>query len=160
MKIKQNNVTSTVNDYEIVSWGPKYSVGIKLIDDQHMELVNLTNQLYQACLSKEKSVEEVFKEAMHRMVDYVRMHFSTENLLLESVGFPNYREHKKLHETLVKDILTAVKNYEDGNKLVPIHFARTLKDWIFSHIAICDQIYAQYIHEQVKNGVIDKKQLE
>jgi len=159
MQIKQNTVTA-INNSKIVTWDPKYSVGIKIIDEQHRELVSLTNQLHKACTSGETSIADEFKDIMQQMVEYVRMHFSTENVLLESVGFPDYPEHKKLHETLVKDILTAVKEFEGGNRLAPNHFVRTLKEWIFGHIAFFDQAYAHYIHEQVRRGLIKKEQLE
>ena len=158
--MKFKNTNTTISDHEIVCWDQKYSVGIKLIDDQHRELVNLTNKLYESCMTRDTSIEAVFNDAMHRMVEYVRMHFTAENLLLERIGFPNHFEHKKLHETLVKDILAAVKSYEEGNKLIPNQFVRTLKEWVFGHIAIFDQTYALYIHEQVKKGLIKKEQLE
>lgn len=160
MMLKSDSINANDVNHEIVQWGPKYSVGIKFIDNQHMELVNLTNTLYKACLSSEVSTEATFKDAIHRMVEYVTMHFSTENTLMESVGFPNYSEHKKQHESLIKEILSAVKNSQEGNKMVPIYFVRTLREWIFSHIAIYDQIYAQYINAQVKKGLINKAQLE
>ena len=161
MGTKIDNAAIAVNDNAvIVSWEPKYSVGIKLINDQHMELIKLTNALYKACLSRDKSVAVVFKESMSHMVEYVRYHFNAEVSLLERVGYPNHYEHKKQHEALIREILIAVKNYEEGNKLAPNVFVRTLKEWVFGHIAICDQAYAAYIHENLKKGLITEDQLK
>jgi len=139
---------------ELVTWKEQYATGIPLIDGQHMELVNLANKLYQACLEGPDTVGSVFKEAMSRMVDYVRFHFNAEQVLLEKIQYPRYHEHKKQHETLVKDILEAVRDYETGKKFVPNNFVRTLADWVFGHIAIYDKYYAEYALELKQKGLL------
>jgi hemerythrin len=138
----------------LVTWKEQYATGIKLIDEQHQELVNLTNKLYQACLEGQEMVEAVFKEAMSRMVNYVRFHFNAEQQLLEQIKYPQYLDHKKQHETLVKDILEAVRDYETGKKFVPNNFVRTLTDWVFGHIAIYDKRYAEYAAELKARGLL------
>ena len=160
IKTQKNREITKSGNTDIVTWEPKYSVGVPLIDSQHRELVNLTNVLYKACLSRDKSIGTVFSDAMHKMVDYVRFHFNAENKLLETIKFPEHSEHKKLHETLVKEILAAVKSYEEGNKLVPNTFVRTLKEWVFGHIAICDQVYALYIVNQKKKGLLTDAEMK
>ena len=144
-----NPANETVHE-KLVVWSKKYSVGIELIDNQHRELVNLTNELFQACLSPEKELETTFKETMSRMVEYVRFHFATEADYLKKINFPGYQNHIMLHDQLVKKILDAVKDYNDGKKYVPNSFVRTLKDWVFGHIAVYDQIYASHVKDKVK----------
>lgn len=147
-------------DREIVKWEPRYETGIELIDEQHKELLSLTNDLYRACLTGSDEAGAVFKESMTRMVNYVRFHFSTEQQLLQKVGYPQYLGHKKLHESLTKSILDAAKEYNEGRKFVPNNFVRTLKDWIFSHIAIEDKAYALYVAEQKRKGFLTARDLE
>ena len=60
---------------EVVLWDEKYATGIEVIDAQHKQLVELTNQLYVACIAKPDILQTVFKEAMHKMVEYVHFHF-------------------------------------------------------------------------------------
>ncbi|MDR0312785.1 MAG: bacteriohemerythrin [Treponema sp.] len=156
-----NNYNSSGNDRIVfVKWIPEYEVGIKLIDAQHRELVSLANDLYRACVATDNSIGAVFKEAMSKMVEYVRFHFQAENVLLERIGYPDYQAHRKEHETLIKKILEAAKEYDKGNKLVPNHFVRTLKDWVFSHIAVTDQRFAIYVSELKKKGLITDQQLQ
>ena len=149
MKEKFSNELSEKST-EIVTWKAQYCTGIDLIDEQHMELVNLTNKLYQACLDGKENVGIAFKEAMSRMVKYVRFHFGAEEKLLEQMKYPQYLEHKNQHKILVQNILDAVKDYESGKNFVPNHFVRTLTDWVFGHIAIKDRIYAEYFSGQKK----------
>ena len=153
-KIDIAKAFASKNSAEIAAWDPKYSVGITLLDDQHKELVKLANQLYTACMSRDDSVNTVFKDTMRKMVEYVRFHFSAENELLERIGYPDREEHKRQHDSLIKDILAAVKSFEEGNKFVPNSFVRTLKEWVFGHIAITDRLYAIFIQEQRKKGLL------
>jgi len=144
---------------DMVVWDEKYATGIPLIDSQHKELFSLTNELFHACLAQGKMLDDVFKETMGRMVDYVRFHFGAEQELLQKINYPDYHEHKKQHDTLTLQILEAVKEYNSGKKLVPNQFVRTLRDWILSHIAHYDKLYASYIAAQKKNGLISDKEI-
>jgi len=143
----------------MVIWEEKYAIGIHLIDSQHKELFSLTNELFHACMSEEDTLESVFKETMERMVAYVRFHFGAEQELLQRVNYPDYHEHVKQHETLIREILESVKEYNYGKKFVPNQFVRILRDWILSHIAHYDKLYAAYIAAQKKNGLLSDKEI-
>jgi len=147
-------------DSEIVIWEDKYATGIELIDNQHRRLVELTNQLYLACLAGDEALSTVFKDAMSRMVEYVRFHFSAELKLLNAIDYPDYHNHKKMHDNLVQDILDAAKDYSEGKRFVPNNFVHTLKDWVFGHIAVYDKIYAAYVAEQKRKGDLTDKMLQ
>ena len=151
--------SNPVSNENIVVWDEKYATGITLIDDQHKELVNLTNQLYQACLGENEELGAAFKEALGRMVEYVKFHFSVEQQLMERVKFPDSAEHAVQHGVMVKSILDAAKEFSEGKKFVPNQFVRTLRDWVFSHIALYDKAYAVYILEQKKKGLLNDQQL-
>jgi len=157
---KESKVDVADEDAEIVSWSDKYATGIELIDNQHHQLVDLTNELYRACLSGGDERLAVFKEAMSRMVEYVRFHFTAELKLLDAIKYPDYNNHKKMHNDLVEEILVASKKYDDGKKFVPNTFVRTLRDWVFGHIALYDKVYAAYVAEQKSKGVLTDKMLK
>jgi len=148
------------NSLEIVSWGKKYDVGIESINLQHKKIIDITNQLYQACYAENKVTETVFKESMSRMVEYVRYHFATEQELLKRINYPGYLDHKKEHERLITQILAAVKDFNNGKKFIPNQFVRTLRDWIFNHIAITDKNYALFVTKQKREGLLGKEQLQ
>ena len=158
MNLKINTAASFQgeNSSDLVAWGDSYATGIPMIDSQHMELVSLTNQLYRACLDRSENTGSAFKETMSRMVEYVHFHFGAEQKLLESINYPGYKEHKLQHDTLVKNILDAARDFNEGKQFVPNHFVRTLKDWIFGHIAVNDKKYAAYVQEQKKNGLFNE----
>jgi hemerythrin len=138
----------------LVPWSENYVTGIKVVDEQHMELVNLLNELYRACLTNEQRTDAVFKEVMGRMVEYVRFHFSAELKILERINFPDYHEHKKQHDQLVVQILEAAKAYHEGRRYIANNFVHELKDWVLGHIGVYDQAYAIYVADQRKRGLL------
>jgi hemerythrin len=154
-----NTDTTSTGGKDMVVWDEKYATGIVLIDSQHKELFSLTNELFQACLGGEETLKGVFKETMERMVNYVRFHFTAEQELLQRVKYPDYHEHKKQHDILVRDILEAVKGYSGGKKFIPNQFVRTLREWILSHIAVRDKLYAAYIAAQKKKGLLSDREI-
>jgi hemerythrin len=138
----------------LVEWEDRYSVGISLIDDQHKELIRLTNELYQGCLAGNGEAEGFFFKTIRGVLDYTKFHFSAEEKLMENVRYPNYAEHKKQHENFVAQLLKEVKSFQEGKKFVPNNFVRYLKDWILSHIALMDTLYAKYIMDLKKQGAL------
>ncbi|MDR1840065.1 MAG: bacteriohemerythrin [Treponema sp.] len=145
---------------EIVVWDDKYATGVETLDNQHHQLVDLTNQLYIACLAGDDVLNTVFKDAMSRMVEYVRFHFSAELKLLKAIDYPDYDNHKKMHNDLIKEILLAAKDFDEGMKFVPNNFVRTLKDWVFGHIAVYDKLYRAYVTEMLSKGELTEKELK
>jgi hemerythrin len=155
-----NDNIAQADDHEIISWSHALVTGIELIDNQHKQLIMLTSELYRACLRGGTTLEAVFKETMSRMVEYVRFHFTTEQTMLQRVHYPDYAEHKKAHDSLIKTVLEATQDYSDGKKFVPNNFVRFLKDWIVSHIGSNDRMYTAYIMDQLKKGLLTAKDIE
>jgi len=145
---------------DIVVWDDKYATGIGVIDAQHKHLLEMTNSLYKACITRDKELETVFKNVMSDMVKYVHFHFDAEINLLHAVKYPDCHNHKMKHDALIKDILAVVKEYHEGKHFVPNRFVRTLRDWILSHIAINDSEYGIFVHEQIKSGKLTEKALK
>jgi hemerythrin len=139
-------------DVLLVEWDEKYSVGIPLIDNQHKELIRLTNKLYQGCLGGDEKAREFFMITVRGVLDYVKYHFSAEENLLKNAKYPLLEDHKKEHESFVLQLVNDVKSYHDGRKFVPNSFVRYLRDWILSHIAMTDTQYAKYILDLKKQG--------
>ena len=156
--IKKHTIESLFNyPTEIVTWDENYITGIELVDNQHKELVNITNSLFSACLDGKEKAAMVFKDTMSHMVDYVRLHFAVEQELMKRVNFPDYDDHKLQHDLFIKDIITSANEFHGGKTFAPNVFVRTLKDWVFSHIAYYDQSYASYVEDQKNRGLIMEK---
>nr|WP_235619764.1 MULTISPECIES: bacteriohemerythrin [unclassified Treponema] len=129
---------------KFVSWDVSYDVGVPSVDKQHRHLVDLINNLYNACLGEKAELEETFRDVMKELVDYVMIHFKDEEVIMEEMNYPALKEHKQKHELFVKEILKSVNAYKNGKQFVPNSFVRFLRDWLFNHILIDDKAWARY----------------
>lgn len=127
-----------------VEWDVKYSVGIKEIDEQHKRLLEITNNLFNACTQGKDVANAEFKDAIKDAVNYVKTHFAFEEDLLTKNNYPELKRHKLEHEAFVKKILEEAKNFETGKQFVPNNFVRFLRDWTLEHIAVSDKKYALF----------------
>jgi hemerythrin len=139
------------NNQMLVEWGERYATKIPLIDEQHRELINLTNVLFEACLKGDQTAR-VFKDTVRGVTDYIHYHFSAEEKMLEKINYPELVEHKKQHAILAKQVLENIRLFEEGRKFIPNSFVRAMKDWILAHIAVADKRYAAYIMGLKKTG--------
>ncbi|MDR0585164.1 MAG: bacteriohemerythrin [Treponema sp.] len=132
---------------ELVKWSATYSVGIKLIDDQHKGLLNLVNDLFNHVSADEATERAYFQKVIQTAVNYVKVHFATEEKIMLATRFPGYAEHKKAHDTFVLTVVDSIRDFEAGKKFTLAGFTRFLKDWVLTHIAIMDKQYFTYFKQ-------------
>lgn len=132
---------------EHVKWSDSYSMGIKTIDDQHKGLLDFVNDLYNHATGKEQEERTYFAAVIQQAVEYVKVHFATEEKYMLATKFPGYKEHKKCHDDFTLTVIKSVKDFEAGKRLVLTTFSKFLKDWILSHIAVVDKQYSDYFRK-------------
>jgi len=132
------------NDKRKVVWSNSYSMGIKVIDDQHKGLLNFVNDLFSHATGNEYEEHLYFKEVIQGAVQYVKTHFSTEEKIMTATKFPGFAEHKKAHDAFVLNVIQTAKDYEAGKRYTLEKLAYFLRDWILSHVAVMDTQYAHY----------------
>jgi hemerythrin-like metal-binding protein len=115
-------------------------------------LFDLTNELYEKCHLGETAVHDQFIKTLHMMVKYVIEHFSTEEKIMEHIGYPRTAEQKEQHGAFTKKVIEESQKYASGMVGVPQDLVHFLRDWLVSHIAVYDQGLADYIHHQRKSG--------
>ena len=129
---------------ELVKWSPTFSVGVKLIDDQHKELLNLVNDLFNHVIGDDTAERAYFQTVIQAAVSYVKVHFATEEKIMIATKFPGYAEHKRAHDTFVLTVVDNIRDFEAGKKFTLAAFTKFLKEWVLTHIAILDKQYFEY----------------
>ena len=140
-KLKSNTVTVSGN---YVYWSDSYSMGIKLIDDQHKGLLDFVNELFVHVTVNEEEELAWFKEVIQQAVHYIKEHFTTEEKYMIATKFPGYFEHKKTHDEFTLNVVKSAKDFQEGKRLVLEKFAHFLKDWVLTHVAVMDRQYSNY----------------
>lgn len=112
-------------------WRAKYSIGNDQIDAEHQRLIELANNVATFAASGEKL--ERIKEAIVALYDYVKTHFQHEEEYMLQLGYPQYEEHKKLHEGIIAEMNAIMKH--SGNLDVLVYkFKRLMHAWVLEHI--------------------------
>jgi hemerythrin len=127
-----------------VTWSENYSMGIKIIDDQHKGLLDFVNELYNHASGNEQEERAWFTEVIQQAVSYVKNHFATEEKYMVATKFPGYAAHKRIHDEFTLTVVKSVKEFESGKRLVLEKFAYFLKDWVLTHVAVMDRQYSDY----------------
>jgi hemerythrin len=133
-----------VRKAELVSWSSTFSVGVKLIDEQHKGLLRLTNDLFNHCVGDEESERAYFREVIGKAVDYVKVHFSTEEKIMLATKFEGYWEHKREHDAFVLNVVDQIRAFNEGKPFTLLAFTKYLKNWILTHIAVSDKLYFEH----------------
>src|ERR1035437_5579197 len=83
-----------------LTWNHACTVGVRALDDQHGILMDTMNELRLA-LVRGAGREQV-SEVLDRLIEFTRMHFSSEEQLLEQHGFPALQAHRAEHQRLLE----------------------------------------------------------
>lgn len=127
---------------EFISWSPKFSVGIDEIDDQHKHFIKILNKVHSKLDEKNEDVADELNE----LIEYARIHFSTEEKYFDEWKYPFTNEHEIVHAQLTLDILKFKERFDNGEKVLK-EITDFLKEWLGVHLKIYDGKYAKYAKE-------------
>lgn len=96
----------------LLTWSHACTVGVRAMDDQHGILMDTMNELRLAVLSGRG--REHVSELLDRLIDFTRMHYWSEERLLEECGFPGLAEHRAAHHRLLAQMLEAAHRLQYG----------------------------------------------
>lgn len=82
-----------------IEWNKDWESGNKVIDKQHMDLIDFGNALVVMTLSNYE-FDRVL-EQLDKFIEHIVNHFKYEENVLRNIGFLNYNEHKDIHDKLI-----------------------------------------------------------
>lgn len=113
-------------------WSDDLITGEKIVDFQHKVIFNYLNFLILSAKSKETQ-QVVLKNALNALVEYTVIHFEDEEMVLESIGYPDLAKHRKIHHDCAKHILDFKQRFEAGEDMID-ELILFIKNWIVEHI--------------------------
>lgn len=131
---------------EPIKLEPQYITGIPGIDDQHTRLIAMCNSVLDNLEKKDVSFESV-SASVQEIVDELKSHFSTEESLMEMIGFPEIAGHKTQHEKLGKLFSEELKNLNKDVNAETSRSVCTMRDSELEHMAVYDIEYAIHIEK-------------
>ena len=132
-------------DFELISWSKTFACGISLIDDQHKNLVDLLNEMFNHVSGDEEQENAYLKKIIHEAVGYTKVHFATEEKIMLVTQFSGYAEHKAAHDKFILTVAKHISDFASGKRLSLYSFTNYIKNWVLSHIAVMDKQYFVYL---------------
>jgi len=129
-------------------WTDELSVGVEQMDIQHKKLITIINNFHNTVsMGDDKSAVQ---KAVDGLVEYVKMYFSEEEVLMQKYNFPQLEIHKRVHERLAQDVNEYAEKLQANQKIMGIEMSFFLKGWLENHIGETDKKYGLYIAQQKK----------
>ncbi len=128
----------------LLNWTPDFSVNIKEIDDQHLNLVNMINILHASM--KEGKGKEVMGEIIIELISYTKYHFTFEENLMDKLGFAGLSNHKAQHNKFTSKVIEFEDNFKMGKAVFSQEVLFFLKDWLVNHIKGTDKKYSAFFN--------------
>jgi hemerythrin len=130
------------------SWQESYSVNVQEIDNQHKQLIEMVNTLYEAMATNKG--KDVQKSIIYDMVDYAVHHFETEEHYMQRVQFPGFAEHRQEHAKFAAKALDLKERIDRESFILTMEIMAFLRKWLNDHILGTDAKYAKHFND---NGI-------
>ena len=114
------------------------------MDEQHAVLMDTLNDIRIALVHG--SGRDQVSEALNRLIEFTRMHFASEEHLLELHAFPGSAEHCDAHKKLLAQIEEAAVRTQHNGDLHVRSMLLFLRDWYMSHIEDFDSKYGTWLN--------------
>lgn len=121
-------------------WGPQLTLGIKSFDDEHLKLVGLVNELYDAMQAGHG--RQALAKIIDGLIAYTKTHFGHEEMYLSLHGYPDLAKHRGEHAGFTRHVTEIQAQYKAGTTAsLTIETLTFLRAWLLDHILVSDKKY-------------------
>ncbi len=129
----------------IITWSPRFSVGVEHLDKEHQTLVDTLNILHDSMRSGEG--KQSLNAILLNLIDYTATHFKSEEELFDKYNFPETAEHKEEHEKFVQQVLSFKEDFDASRVFITLEVMDFLKNWLLNHILGSDKGYGPFLNK-------------
>lgn len=123
-------------------WKDKYSVNVSAIDEQHKQVLDILNSMYEAVNCPDN--KETMRLGLKKLYIFTVTHFQYEETLLRILKYDDLAAHRKLHARMKDDTEKYIEKYKNGTMDI-VDLMRFLKDWWLGHIVGEDRAYIDHV---------------
>ena len=128
----------------VVEWRDGFRIGVDQIDAEHRHLFVLVKAL---------SVHNV-QDTLGELLDYVVTHFTHEQALMESSGFPDFHHHLALHESFSSQVAEFLSSSSEWSDERIQELRKFLNKWRVGHILTHDLRFGRWYIEQRRDAAV------
>jgi hemerythrin len=127
-------------------WDSSLETGNERVDAQHKALFGMLNEVVEALERGEG--DAYVSNVLERLSEYVAVHFTEEQNLMEDAGLPadDLKNHTAEHLELTRRTREFILQWR-ARQVEAIELADFLAEWLTGHILDKDQALAQFMRE-------------
>jgi len=122
---------------DLLRWNKNYTVGLRVIDEQHKRLFVIINDLIVAF--NEQQDRQVYEKIFVELIAFTKYHFLTEKKFIKT--HPQYNEHVSLHENFFEEVSEFIESFHIGEEERIPEMLEFLINWVDDHVLNVDMIY-------------------
>lgn len=123
--------------------------GFDGIDGEHRVQISLMTAFREAIGGGRGAAEA--GEILDQLLDYSKMHFVSEQLLMRLYDYHDYEVHVADHDRMLQEMKVLCDSYRDGEAPFDLERVDTLIKGLIAHISQTDQPLGQYL------GTLDRR---
>jgi len=130
----------------LLTWNHACTVDVRAMDDQHGILMDTINELRLALVRG--GGREQACALLDQLIEFTRMHFWSEEKLMEEARFPGLPVHRIAHQRILAEMLQSAHCLQHGEGMQPRAMLVALRDGYIDHIEGLDREYGPWLNER------------
>jgi hemerythrin-like metal-binding protein len=116
------------------------------MDDQHGNLMDALNEL--RLVLSHCADPMVTKGLLEQLMALARLHFESEEQLLERYEFPGLASHRSEHSNMLARLAQYAGVLTNRQSSAGCEIADSLRGWFKAHTEGCDRLYGPWLRER------------
>jgi len=131
----------------LMEWTEEMSVKVKLLDDDHRNLIDMLNELNEGIEANRPRA--ALESVIEKLSNYTKFHFAREERMFAQTGFAGEAAHKAEHVQLARRVMNLQARFESGqSRELGLETMAFLKKWLTDHIMGSDQKYGSHLNSK------------
>jgi hemerythrin len=126
----------------IMEWSDALDIGVGAMNDEHREILNAMNEIYDAHASGGRG--QRIMDLVSRLGDLCVRHFADEERYMMMIGFPGLNTHKIIHDNLMHGYMRHASAIRSAGGKANDEFFGFLQRWLVEHFKGADASYGAY----------------
>ena len=130
-----------------LAWSEDFELGFERVDQQHKRIFELVRNLVKACT--EGYDTKVLNDTLDFLVEYTVEHFNNEEEIQLLYNFPEYEQHKQLHEDFKVVVSEKVREFKENGSSEELSNSvnKIIVRWLINHIQGEDKKIGLYLRK-------------
>ncbi len=125
-------------------WDNSLSVGVREIDNQHRQLIDMINMLHETSSPGDRNRTSA---VLQGLLDYASTHFETEEGLMRQCGYAGLEDHLVEHQVFVRNLSRFYESFDENSEAAAGELAAFMRDWLREHVCKMDMEYRQTLND-------------